>query len=528
MARPRKLLVLGIAVLSIFAAACAPRATSGDAASAGPPQHGGTLTYLANGVTSTWPRGLDPASAGAAPSIFLSAIFGGLFQLADGGKIQPDLASGYQVSEDGKTLTISLRPGVKFQDGTPLDAEAVAWNITRDLGTPCVCSPSASWPPLASEGITTPDDHTVVLHFSRPYAALMNVFVSTSVNRIASPTAVQRMGQQEFSLKPVGAGPFQVVSNVVSSEIVLKRYEGYWKEGRPYLDGLVFKSIVGDQPTIQAIQAGQAQASTLTTPALVKQASQNANLTVSQQDGTSPWLIQLNTAVPPFNNKLAREAIYYATDTEAIRTHLLDGLYPATQSFTGPGGLFYQPEVPGYRTYDLAKAKQLVAQLGGLKVDLFGGTDTVAAETVQVLQSQWRQAGIETTIHSYELPRTIQELEGGKWQAALQSNGAFDPGVSSGVPFRFLSSAPYSGVHDPTLDNMIQQAAATLDQTERSRLYGDIAKYISDQAYAPFMIAVAPAAVARKGVHGPGITTKVPMASVSLLPVWDEVWIENP
>ena len=527
MRRRSKWTVLVIAVVSILATACSPGATRDDSAAAGPPQRGGTLTYLANGTASTWPRGLDPASAGAAPSIFLTAIFGQLFRLVDGGRIEPDLAAGYEVSEDGTTVTISLRPGVMFQDGTPLDAEAVAWNIQRDLETPCVCSPASSWPELASEGITTPDDHTVVLHFSRPYAAIMNVFVGTSVNRIASPTAVQKMGEQEFSLKPVGAGPFEVVSNVVSSEIVLKRYEGYWKQGQPYLDQLIFKSIVGDQPTIQAIQAGQAQASTLTTPAIIKQASQSANLTVSQQDGTSPWLIQLNTAVPPFDNKLAREAIYYATDTEAIRTHLLDGLYPATQSFTGPGGLFYQPEVPGYRTYDLEKAKQIVAQLGGLTVELFGGMDQVASDTLQVLQSQWQQAGIQTTIHSYELPRMIQELEGKRWQAALQSNGAFDPGVSSGIPFRFLSTAPYSCVHDPALDDMIEQAGTTLDEQERGRLYGEIAKYISDQAYAPFMLAVAPTAVARKEVHGPGLTTKVPMGSVALLPIWDEAWIEN-
>lgn len=519
--------MLGIAVISMLAAACAPSTSGNTDASAGPPQRGGTLTYLANGVTSTWPRGLDPASAGAAPSIFLSAIFGGLFQLADGGKVVPDLAAGYNVSEDGKTLTISLRPGVKFQDGTPLDAAAVAWNIDRDLKTPCVCSPVSSWPPLSPQGITTPDDHTVVLNFSRPYAALMNVLVSTSANRIASPTAVQKMGDQEFGLKPVGAGPFEVVSNVVSSELVLKRYDGYWKQGQPYLDQLVFKSITGDQPTYQAIQAGQAQASTLTTPALVKQASQNATMTVTQQDGTAPWLIQLNTAVAPFNNKLAREAIYYATDTETIRTRLFNSLYPATQSFTGPGGLFYQPQVPGYRTHDLAKAKELVTQLGGLTVDLIGGTDRVATDTLQVLQSQWQEAGIQTTIHSYELPRTIQELEGKKWQAALQSNGAFDPGVSSGLPFRFLSKASYSGVQDPALDQMIEQAAATLDGQQRGQQYADIAKYISDQAYAPFLIAVAPAALARKEVHGPGVSTKIPLASVSLLPVWDEVWVEN-
>lgn len=521
-------IVLVIAVISLVAAACAPGGSRTAGASNGPPQHGGTLTYLANGVESTWPRGLDPASAGAAPSIFLSAIFGGLFQLTAGGKIEPDLAAGYNVSEDGKTLTLSLRPGVLFQDNTPLDAQAVVWNIQRDLKTPCVCSPVSSWPPLSSEGITTPDDHTVVLHFSSPYAAIMNVFVGTSVNRVASPTAVQKMGEQQFVLKPVGAGPFEVVSNLVSSELVLKRYDGYWKKGQPYLDQLIFKSIQGDQPTYQAIEAGQGQASTLTTPAVIQSASRNANVTVTQQDGTSPWVVQLNTAVPPFDNELAREAIYYATNTEAIRTHIFDSLYPATQSFTGPGGLFYQPTVPGYRTYDPARAKQIVAQLGGLKVDLFGATDLVTSETLQALQSEWQQAGIQTTIHTYELPRTIQELQGRKWQAALQSNGAFDPGESSGIPFRFLSGAPYSGVQDPTLDNLIQQAGSTLDNNKRAQLYAGIAKYISDQAYAPFLFAVAPAAVARKGVHGPGLTTRIPMDSVALLPVWDQVWIEHP
>jgi peptide/nickel transport system substrate-binding protein len=528
MRRRTKWTAPAIAVMSsILVTACSAGPAKNGDAPAGPPQRGGALTYLVSGVQSTWTRGLDPASAGASPSIFLGAIFGGLFKLAEHGRVVPDMAAGYKTSDGGKTVTISLRKGVMFQDGTPLNADAVKWNIERDLETPCVCSPVSSWPPLASEGITTPDDHTVVLHFSRPYAAVMSVFVSTSANRIASPTAAQKMGAQQFRLKPVGAGPFAVVSNVVSSQIVLKRNDRYFKSGRPYLDRLTFKSIGGDQPTYQAILAGQAQAGILQTPAIIKEASKNADLVTSQQDGTAPWLVQLNTAVPPFNNKLAREAVYYATDIEAIRTHLFRSLYPTTQSFTGPGGLFYQPKVPGYRTHDLARAKQLVTQLGGLRVELFGATDQIASDTLTALQSQWQRAGMQVTIHGYELPRVIQELEGKKWQAALQTNGAFDPGVSSGVPFRFLSKAPYSGVHDPELDRMLTEAASTLDQKERGKLYAGIAKYISDQAYAPFLIAPAPVAVAREGVHGPGLTSKLPMASVALLPSWDEAWMQN-
>ena len=267
MSRRTRWTALAAAALLCLVTGCSGGpANKGDAA--GPPQRGGSLTYLVSGLLGSWSRGLDPASAGAAPTIFEAAIFGGLFQLAEGGRVVPDMATGYKISDRGKTVTISLRKGVKFQDGTALDADAVAWNIKRDLKTPCVCSPSSSWPPLADDGIATPDDQTVVLHFTHAYAGVMNVFVGTSVNRIASPTAVKKMGAQPFRLKPVGAGPFQIVNNVVNSQIDMKRYGGYFKAGRPYLDTLVFKTIAGDQPAYQAIQAGQAQAGAVTSPSI--------------------------------------------------------------------------------------------------------------------------------------------------------------------------------------------------------------------------------------------------------------------
>ncbi|HZV50276.1 MAG TPA: ABC transporter substrate-binding protein [Candidatus Dormibacteraeota bacterium] len=524
-----RLVPVGVA-LSLVAAACGGGGAASSAAgraSSATPQRGGTLNYLISGVLANWDRGLDPASAGSAPTVMLNAIFDRLFWLGPSGKIQPGLATGYQISDGGRTVTISLRQGVKFQDGTPFNAQAVAWNINRDLATPCVCSPVTSWPPLSPEGITTPDDHTLVLHFTRPYAAVIDVLVSTNVNLVASPSAVQKMGERQFALKPVGAGPFQVVDDIVSSQLVLKRYDGYWRKGQPYLDRLIFTSIGNDQAAYQAILAGQAQATTLTTPSVITQASRDKSVQVTLQEGTSPWVIQLNTSIPPFDDKLAREAIYYATNVEAIRAHILNNMFPTTQSFTGPGGLFYQPKVPGYRTYNLNKARQIVTQLGGLKVDLMGGNDTVTNLTLQALQTQWQQAGIQTTIHPYDLTRLIQEFQGKRWQAALQTVGAFDPGVSTGLPFRFLSTAVYSGVHDPVLDQMMSQAAATFDTGQRAQRYAQIAKYISDQAYAPFLFAVAPASVAARGVRGPGLTTRLPIPSVAVLPVWNEAWISK-
>jgi len=518
-------LAVAAAALSLLVAACGGGTTSTGTNQGGTPQRGGSLNYLVSGPLANWDRGLDSASGGAAPSIFEDAIYSQLFRLSPTGEIEPILATGYQLSADGTTVTLSLRQGVKFQDGTPFDASAVAWNINRDLTTTCVCSPVTSWPKLSSEGITTPDDHTVVLHFSRPYGAVISVLITSSVNHIVSPTAVQKLGDQ-FKLKPVGAGPFEVVSNLVSSQLVLQRYDGFFKKGQPYLDKLTFTTIGGDQPAYQAMLAGQAQAGGLTTTALIQQARQNGSLTVAIEPSTAPWVIQLNTAIPPFNNELAREAIYYATDPDAMRVHLFENLFTATQSFTGPAGLFYTPKVPGYRTYNLAKAKQLVSQLGGLTVDLFAGNDTISTTLLQALQTQWSQAGIQTTIRADpDLTRIIQEFTGKKWQAGLQLVGAYDPAVGAGLPFRFLSTAIYSGVHDTTLDQMMDTAASSTDKSKRAQQYADIAKYISDHAYSPFLFGAVTGATALKSVHGPGLTSSVPLAGGFPAPYWDEAWI---
>lgn len=526
-----------LATTSMFLAACSGSG-SGNSGSASvdnagstpssaseQPQTGGTLTFLLTGPGKTWDQGLDPASAGVSYNILLNAIYGGLFQLGQKGKIIPDLATGYTISDKGKTLTLTLRPDVRFQDGTPFTAQAVAWNIKRDLKTTCTCSPKTSWPPLSSPGITTPNTHTVVLHFTRAYAPLMPSFIGSSVNHIASPTAVKKTSPKEFKKHPVGAGPFRVVHNLVDSELGLKRYDGYWKKGRPYLDGVVFKAVTGDQPAYQALQAGSAQAAPLWGPTEIQQASKNDKLTATHYAATDTLAIQLNTATAPFNDKRAREAIYYATDTQAIASHLLHNTYAVTQSFTGPGGLFYEPKVPGYRTFDLAKAKALVKQLGGMKIDLFTNDQFRNKQINVALQSQWAKAGIKTSIHSYLLPALIKAF-GGKWQAALQEPvGARDPGTGGGIAFRLGSHSPFSGVHDPKLDTMMQQAAATLGTSERAKMYAKIAKYISDQAYVPFLVAAAPTVFAAKGVHGPGISSKLPGAAP--LPLWDRVWMEQ-
>jgi peptide/nickel transport system substrate-binding protein len=526
-------LAIMITAAAVGAAACSSGGTTttapgetGAATATGTPQHGGTLSYLVSGLLSQWDRGLDPASGGAAPGTYEDAIFGQLFRLTPSGGIEPVLAAGYSLSGGGTVVTIRLRPGVKFSDGTPFNAAAVAWNIRRDLATPCVCSPVTSWPPLASGpgGITTPDPLTVALHFTAPYAAVIQAIMGSSVNHIASPAAVARLGEKKFQLAPVGAGPFEVASNLVDTTLTLKRNPGYFQRGLPYLDGLVFKVVSTDETAYEAIQAGTGQATQITTPQIIQLAQGNPAVTELTAKSTSPSVVQLNTAIKPFSDKRAREAVYYATDARAIDTHLFAGMFPVAESFLGPGGLFYQPSVPGYLGYDLAKAKQLVASLGGLTVTLFGPSDPVNQNLLAALQTQWQQAGMKVTIHALTLEGQIQAFQAKTWQAAIGTDGAFDPAVAVGIGFRFFSKAPYSGVHDPALDQMMAAAAATFDQGKRASMYASIARYIASQAYAPFLVAVAPVGVATRSAHGPGIDSPIPV-SVVIGPYWDQVWI---
>ena len=508
------------ALLAVAAAACSSGTASSGTAAGAAPRSGGSLTVLEwSGFAGDWPAGLDPATNvnGAADQSQMDAIYGELFELGPKGAIINDLATGYRFSNNAKTITITLRPGVKFSDGTPFNAAAVVWNIQRDLKSACTCKPI--WP---VKSVTASGPLAVTINLSLPDGAFINQIFDSTADWIASPTAVQKMGEKAFAVKPVGAGPFKVVSDTFSSQLVLKRNPGYWQKGRPYLNELTFKSVGSDEAALEALQAGQGQVYIdMSTPSLVKQAAQR--FTVENQLSTSPYDLQLNTLAPPFNNVLAREAIYYATNFEPILQHVFDNLYPVTQGFTGPGGICYQPTVPGYPGYDLAKAKALVKQLGGLTVSLGTIQNLVAQETTEALQTEWAAAGIKTTIHTYPLASLIAQFTSKKWQAMVQTAGSYDPAAGVGVGFRFSSLSPFSGVHDTHLDSLLNQATGTVNMAQRCSMYSQAAQYIAQKFYGPFYFAFAPANVAVKGVVGPGITEPLPSVVVTPTILWENV-----
>ena len=511
-----------VAAFGAFSSASSSASTAKAAAAAG---SGGSLTDLLNaGYEGAWPTGLDPATNtnGAANQSLMNAIYGNLFELGPKGKIINDLATGYSFQDGGKTVTIDLRTGVKFSNGDPFNAEMVAANITRDLASSCTCSPKSVWPGLATPAVTTAGDFAVQLHFNAPYAAVIHTFIDSDANWIADLTAQQSEGANTFQSTPVGAGPFTVVSDTLSQELVLKRNPTYWQAGHPLLQNLTFKVVANDEAGYEALVAGQGQVyEDASTPQIEAQAAKKFNAV--QQASTSPYDLQLNTSIPPFNSMLAREAIYYATNSKQIVQKLFGGKFPLTQSFTSPGGLFYQQKVPGYLGYNLKKAQAIVKQLGGLTVNLGTIDVPVADETTLALAAQWKQAGIQTTTAQYTLFPLIGAFTGGKWQAMLQTAGSWDPAAGVGVAFRFGSHSPFSGVHDPALDTLLNNAASTFVSAARKKDYAAAAAYIAKNADGPFLFSWAPDQIFAKNVKGPGLSTPLPAVVVSANVLWEDV-----
>ena len=508
-----------------------------------PPKAGGSLTVLeGKGFSGDWQYGLDPVTntQGSASQDYYNAVFGQLFELGDNGKLIYDLATGYKYSNGNKTITINLRPGVKFSDGSPLTADVVAWNWNRDLQSTCTCAarwtvartdPKVTTSPPAPGVIKVIDPTTIQVNLLAPDGAFINQMFDAIPNWIVSEQSFNKMGEKAFAQLPVGAGPFTVVSDSYSNQIVMKKNPTYWQapQGLPYLDTLTFKSVSGDEAAYEAMLAGEGQVYTnMSTPQLLSQSAQHFN--VLNQLGTSPYDLQLNTAVPPFNNPKARQAIYAMTDFAPILSKIFKNAYPVVQGFTGPGGICYQPKVAGYQGYDQTLAKQLVKESGLDKVTIDLGTissSPVASQTTQALSQEWSAFGVKTSLHVYPLGGLIQAFlaNGGKnWQAMIQTAGSYDPADSVGVNFRFSSMSPFSGVHDPKLDGMLTQAVLSSNLSDRCPVYNQVAAYIAKNYYGPFYFAFAPANVSVKGVGGPGLSTPLPPSSVTSEILWENVY----
>jgi peptide/nickel transport system substrate-binding protein len=498
-------ILLACAVIALLGALTGPLTAAGPA-----PKRGGHITVVgAFRIQLVDPHSLR--SPYLTDQAVLSAIYGGLFNEGPHGEIVPDLAESYDVSEDQKTITLHLRKGVTFHDGTPFNAAAVVWNLRlyADPAMACQCLV------FYKNHVTSIDEVnplTVAIKLNAPYAPFLDVLAGDRSTLMVSPTAYEKAGPDKYGLAPVGAGPFKVDSFVPGVSMTLSAFPKYWQKGHPYLDGITFQSILNPSTAYSAMQTNAAQLdlSIEVNPPVLRQARANPNLRVEVPPQNGYTILFLNSQTAPFNNVAAREAVFRSIDMEPINRVIYDGMLGKAESIFGLGQLFPQVKVAGFPGPDPARVKALVQKLGGLSFIMQAPSFSGAyADWAAALQRQLAANGITTTISPTTTAQQIQNLETGAYQAALQSyHGYADGGMYADLYYK--SNGTYrGGVMDKHVDELIARANGTFDKGQRARAFAELAKYLNANFYGVPMYAYGPPLIMAKDLQGIPVGTRI-------------------
>lgn len=441
---------------------------SGGSSSSSSSKPGGNLTIVTNESWAT----LDPAGHGIDEQTELSLpVFDPLFFPTAKGE-SPDLATNYQTSAESKVVTISLRKGVHFQDGTPFNASAVIFNLKRQasskVGSTCVNDLSSV------QSMKAVGQYKVQLSLSSPDAALKAVLAS-ACGLMASPKAVKAEGKS-FGAKPVGTGPFKFASGQLGSTARFTRYNAYWG-GKPKLNSITLQYVSSGSSALAALQSGNAnvwqEVNRAELAPQIAQAKNLPSLRVTAGTAAQYEFITFAQTQSPFNNKKAREAVTYATNAAAINSSILHGLFPPFEGAFPPVTFAYQAKVTGYHEFNLAKAKALVSSLGGLSFSLLIDNTPETEAIGAALKSEWAKAGINATLAPVATPTWISRVIGRQYQASVFiSPPSADP-ASSAIWFNDSpdAGANITGFKDPKLNALRIAGRETTNQTKRAQIY---------------------------------------------------------
>jgi peptide/nickel transport system substrate-binding protein len=450
-------------------------ASAASSSSGGQPKAGGSIT-IGGLLTSL----LDPGQAGySAQSAPMDAmIFGTLFlpPATPTGPLQPDLATGYSYSDSNKVLTITLRPGVKYSDGTPMNVSSVIWNLDR-YNTPQSLNHQYFTEVSSIEPGSAPN--TVKITFVKPYTLLPTAFASTAAGFMLSPTAFRKMGAAAFKLQPVGAGPFKIVSVNPGNKVVMTKSADYWDASHVYLNQVTYLNTGTDASSYADLQSGAIQSYLFTgvfiTATVVSEALKNPSLTVYKTPNTFYSIMPVNTFKPPFNNLAARQALAYCTDRQTITQDMTMGLTTPAYVLSGAQSAYLSDGVNTAKSlnplgYNLAKGTALVKQLGGLSFTLI---TEFPSDIVTALQQQWAQCGIHANISISNAYLT--SIENGTYQIAYTAvpNLSYNPLLWTTYQNRSTPPGKW-GFDDPTITSMINETKTLSDPGQLEALWHQI------------------------------------------------------
>ncbi|WP_158566719.1 ABC transporter substrate-binding protein [Actinomadura craniellae] len=312
------------------------------------------------------------------------------------GKLGPGLAESWEYSADKLGFSLKLKPYLKFQDDTPMDAAAVAKSLTQ-------CKKMGNQVPEQVTGITADGDRTVVFKLSERYAALPDL-LSGRMGMIASPTAREKDGDR-FASRPVGAGPYELTDYKPGVSAELTRWDGYTAAGTPAakVKKIEWRILKDNSALASEVLAGKVDYAWGFNTTLVAQLKDQSGITLGSNDVATGWTsINLNRSRPPLDDVRVRQAISHAIDRKAMAEAVSGGVWKAPTWGPYPArSPFFDPGVENAQPHDPAKARELLRQAGhgnGITIKAVALNTFPYADNAVVLKEQLKKVGIDLQV----------------------------------------------------------------------------------------------------------------------------------
>ncbi|WP_172299750.1 ABC transporter substrate-binding protein [Pseudoruegeria sp. HB172150] len=504
--------------LTLTAACIAALMTAGTSAVG--QERGGVMTY-GRYADSLF---LDPVLNDANVDIWiLSNMYDTLLlPSADGKSVEPGLASEWSVADDAMSVTLTLRDGIMFSDGSPITVEDVIWSLDRARNPD-----NGIWNFLLAsvDTVTAPDDKTIMLTLKQPDPAIvaaLTVFNSAIMPQKAfeeSEGETMAEKAENFGTHPIGSGAFVLESWDRGATMKLVRNEYYWADGEdgeklPYLDGVTFEVIPDDATRILRLQSGELDGAELIPFARVAELQSDPSINMELFPSTRVQYITMNVREDiagednPLSDPNVREAMNYAANKQAIIQTVTFGVGKPMTTFMSSATPLATDNGPLY-PYDLEKAKGLMAESeypDGFTTSILvlaGNQDEIGIATA--LQQMWSQIGINMEIQQVDnATRTEQYREGlFKMRVAAWTNDIADPGqITSYFAYSPTIDALHSGWKSEEVDELYEASQSEVDEAKRGEQYARIQEIFNTTGpTVPLYETPYPVAL-QEGVHG--------------------------
>jgi ABC-type transport system substrate-binding protein len=448
------------------------------------PKRGGSLTF---GI-DTEESGFDPSTARWDEGGFLygRTVFDPIAIVNAAGGLEPYLAESITSNEDFTSFTITLRPGIVFHDGTPLDASALHLNI-QNSATSILTGPAfAAY--FAGASITGPLAVTIMM--KEPWAPFPYYLAQAQTGYVAAPSMLN--SPNGGTSNPIGTGPFVFQDWVPNSHMTATRNPHYWRKGYPYLDSITYKPIINHSSRADALETGEIDIMHTNSPDDLLQFRGNTKWSYYDNSGQvvgqpTVQCIMLNTNAEPFNNHTLRVAMAMCINRTQYAKVIDRGIDAPMSGLFLPGSEFYtKTAYPSYNPTQGAKLVKQVQQQTGKPVSftLNSTSDPETLQAAQFLQQAFQTAGMQVTINIIAQATIINDALAGTYQATLwRQFGAVDPDLNyvwwstqtTGPPLP-LNMARNS---DPRIQTALLAGRTTTDHADRVAAYQKVNQYLA-------------------------------------------------